>query len=148
RRNPRPARAFSTRTRAYVPKYGAGRWRRTVAWISFSSRVDVGVATPAPAISGTDDMARSPNLVHELVHGFADTLQPARLRNRQIREGDVPPLGRHLVLGEVVLRLRTADARPAFPGRVDDVEIVRNLGREVVDVRVPVAVIGGGEEEL
>src|SRR5262249_13978771 len=37
---------------------------------------------------------------------------------------------------------------PAFPGRIDDVEIVGDRGHEVVDVRVPVAVEGGGEEEL
>ena len=56
------------------------------------------------------------DLVQELVHRLADALQPPGLRHRQIRVGDVPAFGRDLVLGEVVLRLRAADPRPALPG--------------------------------
>src|SRR5689334_5317885 len=51
------------------------------------------------------------------------------------------------MLHEVFFCLRTANSRPALPGRVDDVEKVGDLRREVVDVGVPVAVIGRGEEE-
>src|SRR5262249_45716097 len=36
---------------------------------------------------------------------------------------------------------------PTFPGAVDHIEIIRDLRHEVVDVAVPVAVIGGGEKQ-
>ena len=67
-----------------------------------------------------------------------------------VRSGlaDVPAFCRDLVPGEVVLRLRAANPRPAFPRRVDDVQVVGDLRHEVVDVGVPVAVEGRGEEQL
>jgi hypothetical protein len=62
--------------------------------------------------------------------------------------GDVPALSRDLVFRDIVFRLGAANSRPAFPRRVDDVEVIGNLRNEVVDVGVPVAVIGCGEQEL
>src|SRR6185503_21120875 len=53
---------------------------------------------------------------------------------------------RDLVLDEVVFRAGTTNPRPAFPGRVDDVEIVWNQCDEVVDVSVPIAVEGSSEK--
>src|SRR5262245_5457086 len=63
------------------------------------------------------------DLVEELVNGRTKALQPSDFGDRQIRVGDVPSLRRHLMLRDPVLRLRTADARPAFPRGVDEVEI-------------------------
>ena len=74
-------------------------------------------------------------------------LEPVDLRHRQIRMGDVPAFRRDLVLDEVVLRVRMANAGPAVPGGVDDVQVVGNLRHEVVDVGVPIAVKGRGEEQ-
>src|SRR5262249_3171603 len=55
--------------------------------------------------------------------------------------------GRYLMLYEVVFRLRAANSRPAFPRSIDDVQVVRNLGDEVIDVCVPVSVERRGEEQ-
>src|SRR5262245_53542737 len=87
------------------------------------------------------------NLVEEFVHGLADTLQPENLRHRQIRIGDVPAFRRDLVLDEVSLRSGMANAGPAVPGGVDDVQIVGNLRDEVVNIGVPIAVKGRGEKQ-
>src|SRR5262245_39604702 len=89
----------------------------------------------------------SADLVEEFVDCLADALEPENLRHRQIRIGDVPAFGRDLVLDEVILRAWTANAGPAVPSRVDDVQIVRNLRHKVVNIRVPIAVEGGGEEQ-
>src|SRR5262245_1687354 len=82
----------------------------------------------------------STNLVEEFLDGFADALQPIDLSQREIRIGNKPAFCGDLVLDEVVLRPGAANPRPAFPGRVDDVEIVGNQGDEVVDVGVPITV--------
>src|SRR5262249_33919327 len=87
------------------------------------------------------------NLVEEFVQSLADTLQPENLRHRQIRIGDVPAFRRDLVLDEVILRSRTANARPTVPRGVDDVQIVGNLGHEVVNIGVPIAIKGRGKEQ-
>src|SRR4051794_18323757 len=87
------------------------------------------------------------DLVQELVHGPTDALEPPGLRDRHLRVGHVPGIRGDLVAGEVVLRLRTADPRPALKTAVQDVQVIGNLRREVVDVGVPLAVEGGAEEQ-
>ena len=75
--------------------------------------------------------------------------EPRRgLRHRQIRMGDVPAFCRDLVLDDPVLHLRAANPWPAFERREDDVHVIGNLRREVVDIGVPLAVVGGREEKL
>src|SRR6186713_3166941 len=121
--------------------------RRSTSCMAFSSRTrgkpgrrDSAGTVPAGVLLG--------DLVQELVRGRTDALEPGDLRHRQIRVGDVPAFGVDLVAGEVVLRLRAADPRPAFEGAVQDVEVVGDLRREVVDVGVPLAVEGGAEQQL
>src|SRR6188472_4384978 len=87
-------------------------------------------------------------LVQELVRGLTDALEPADVRHRQIRVGDVPTFCIDLVTGEVVLRARAANPRPAFESTIQDIQIVGDLRREVVDVGIPLAVEGGAEEQL
>src|SRR6185295_6795166 len=89
----------------------------------------------------------SPDLVEELVHRLGDPLVPLDLRYRQVRIGDIPAFRGDLMLGEVILGSWTADTGPAVPGRIDDVQVVGNFLDEVVDIGVPVAVKGRGEEE-
>src|SRR5262245_35576621 len=90
---------------------------------------------------------RLADLVKKFVHGLAYALQPLNLRHSQIRIGDVPAFCRDLMFGEVILRSWAANARPAVPGGVDYVEIVGYLCHEVVNVGVPIAVKGRGEEQ-
>ena len=52
------------------------------------------------------------------------------------------------VLDDPVLHLRAVNPRPAFASRENDVHFVGNLRREVVDIGVPLAIVGGGEEQL
>src|SRR5581483_3572095 len=87
------------------------------------------------------------DLVEELVYRLADALEALNLRDRQIRISNVPTFGRDLVLDQVVLCSRTANAGPAVPRGVDNVQIIRNLRHEVVDIGVPIAIIGRGEEQ-
>src|SRR5215471_18633239 len=85
------------------------------------------------------------DLVQELLDGLADAPEAPGFGNREV-VGDVPALRGDLVACKVVLRLGAADAGPALPRRVDDVEEVGDLRREVVDVGIPVAVVRGREE--
>ena len=87
------------------------------------------------------------NLVEEFVSCLADALQPLDLSQSEIRIGDEPAFCRDLVLNEVILRSGVANPRPAFPGRVHEVQIVWNQRDEVVDIGVPIAVEGSGEEQ-
>ena len=73
---------------------------------------------------------------------------PCGLRHRQIRVGDVPAFCGDLVLDDPVFHLRAVNPRPAFESREDDVHFVGYLRREVVDIGVPLAVVGGREEKL
>jgi FAD/FMN-containing dehydrogenase len=58
-----------------------------------------------------------------------------------------PAAGLHAE-GWALPNLASLDARPALPRRVDDVQEVGDLGDEVVDVRVPLAVVRRGEQHL
>src|SRR5262245_56875193 len=89
----------------------------------------------------------STNLVAKLVYRLGDALVPQDLRHRQVRIGDVPAFRRDLVLDEVILRSWAANSRPAVPRGIDDVQVIGNLRYEVVDIGVPVAVKGRGEEQ-
>src|SRR5256885_8832612 len=98
-------------------------------------------------------MATSPatlvaDLVEELVSCLADAFHSLDVPYRQIRMGDVPAFGGDLVFGDPVLDFRAVNARPAFPARKEDVHFIGDLRHEVVDVDVPVAVVGSGEEQL
>ncbi|HST11192.1 MAG TPA: hypothetical protein VLL05_12520, partial [Terriglobales bacterium] len=58
------------------------------------------------------------------------------------------PTSMDLVFDDPVFHLRAVNPRPAFESREEDVHIVGNLRREVVDIGVPVTVEGSGEEKL
>src|SRR5215475_1415800 len=88
------------------------------------------------------------NLVEEFVHGLADLFQPSGLRHRQIRMTDKPAFCLDLVPGDPVLRFRAANPRPAFASRKDDVHFIGYLRREVVDIGVPLVVVGSREDKL
>src|SRR5262245_21018967 len=61
---------------------------------------------------------------------------------------DIPTVCRDLVFDDPVLHLRAPNSRPAFASREYDVHFIGNLRREVVDVGVPLVVVGGREEKL
>src|SRR5262245_5080764 len=151
----------------YSPQYGLGRGRRMVACMSLVSSAAERVEGVSPADSLMDNMRASfqesgplrtglranderrlLNLVEKLLSGLADALYAVDVPHRQIRMGDVPAFCRDLMLGDPVFHLRAVNPRPAFPARKEDVHFVGNLRHEVLDVDVPVAVIGGGEEQL
>src|SRR6186997_723507 len=88
------------------------------------------------------------DLVQELVHSLTDSLEPIGLCHRHIRVGDVPAFCRDLVAGKVVFRLRAANPRPAFECTIHEIQVVGNLRREVVDIRIPLSVEGRAEEQL
>src|SRR5262245_38100537 len=150
RMNSRPARASSMRRRTWVPKYGAGLGLRTVAWISCRSSVGASVDV-LPLTDSVTVVMGDPSLlklVEEFLECLADPREPTRLRYRQIRIGNVPGVGRDLVLDEPVLDVRMVDPRPPLEVAEEDVHRRRDLGHEVVDVGVPLAVVRGGEEQL
>src|SRR5262245_5265542 len=150
------------RRMTYSPQYGLGRGRRTVACMSLVSSVGERVERVSPTDSLMDNMPASfpgsgsipdrtrandepprlSNLVEEFLSGLADALHALDVPHRQIRMGDVPAFCRDLVLGDPVFYLRTVNARPAFPGRKENVHFVGDLRHEVLDVDVPVAVVG------
>src|SRR6266849_663189 len=99
----------------------------------------------------SDDMASSrfsADLVEEFFRRLADTLEPSGLHHCQIRIGDVPEVRRDLVFRDVIFHLRTTNARPSFGIAELEVQDVGDLRREVLDVDVPVAIVGGAEEQL
>src|SRR5215831_12562510 len=101
-----------------------------------------------PDRTRTSDERRLSNLVEEFLNGLADALHTGDVPYRQIRMGDVPTFGRDLMLSDPVFHLGTANSRPAFPGRKEDVHFVGDLRHEVLDVGVPLAVVGSREEQL
>src|ERR1700733_6004549 len=108
------------------------------------------ILSRVPGPFGSDPQrvaARLSNFVEEFVHCLADAPEPENLRYREIRICDVPAFRGDLMLDEVILRFWTANAGPAVPRGVDDVEIVGNLRYEVVDIGVPIAAVGRGEEQ-
>src|SRR5260221_10386178 len=109
----------------------------------------LGLRSSAPRRSRSD-MAPSVSaeLVEELVRRLADTLEPSRLHDGQSRIGDVPEVRRDLVARDVVFHLRATNARPPFGVPELEIQDVGDLRREVLDVDVPVAVVGGAEEQL
>ena len=60
--------------------------------------------------------------------------------------GHIPSFRRDLVFDQIVFRPGIANPRPALPSRIDQVEVVGNLGHKIVDVGVPIAVETGGEQ--
>src|SRR4030095_15909936 len=80
------------------------------------------------------------DLVQELVQRLADTLEPSGLRHRQVWIGDVPARCRNLVTDDPVLHRRAVNPRPSLAIGEQQVQVVGNLRREVVDVGVPVAI--------
>jgi hypothetical protein len=88
------------------------------------------------------------DLVQKFVYCLTDALKPSRLGYRQIRTGNVPGFGGDLVPGDKVFRRRTMNSGPPLEIAEDQIHRVRNLRHEVVDVSIPVAIIGSGEEQL
>src|SRR5438046_2762800 len=98
-------------------------------------------------------MASSPatlvaDLVEELVSCLADAFHSLDVPYRQIRLGEVPAFGGALVFVHPVPDTRAVNARPAVAAGKEDVHFIGDLRHDVVDVDVPVAVIGSGEEQL
>src|SRR6266404_7852734 len=87
------------------------------------------------------------NLVEEFIHSLADALLSLDLSQSQLRTGDEPAFCCDLVLNEIILSSGVANSRPAFPGRVHEIQIVWNQRDEVVDIGVPVAVERSREEQ-
>src|SRR6266849_9711763 len=88
------------------------------------------------------------DLVEEFVRGTADALEPSRLDHGQIRIRDVPEVRRDLMLHDVVLHLRATHSGPTFGVAKLQVEDVGNLRCEVLDIGVPVAVVGGAKQQF
>jgi hypothetical protein len=61
-------------------------------------------------------LAQLPDFVEELLHRLADALVPLDLRHGEVRIGDIPAFRRDLMLDQVILRSRAANAWPAVPG--------------------------------
>src|SRR5215831_10240745 len=95
-----------------------------------------------------DEPPRLSNLVEEFLSGLADALHVGDVPYRQIGMGDVPAFGRDLVLGDPVFHLWAANPRPAFTRGEEDVHLVGYLRREVIDIGIPLAVVGSREEQL
>src|SRR5215510_540573 len=168
RMNSRPARASSIRRSTWVPKYGAGLGLRTVAWISCKSSVGACAERLSPTDSLTDNMGaflssvradsgpdpgndwplRLSNLVEEFFNRLTRALHACGLRHRQIRMGDKPAFCGDLVRDDPILDLRAANPGPAFQRREDHVHFIRNLRCEVVDIGIPLAVVGRREQKL
>ena len=74
----------------------------------------------------------------------------SRLVSTTVRSGlaTYQALGRQLVPGDEVLHLGAADSRPSLEAGEQDVHVIRDLRREIVDVGVPVTVVGGGEQQF
>src|SRR4030095_6467562 len=140
-----------------------------VAWISVRSSVGAWVERLPSTDSFTDDMGaslfmgpgplgpvprvtNSPlrlcDLVEKLLNGFTDALEASCLATREMCIGDVPCVRRDLVLDDPVFHLRAPNPRPPHGIAEQQIHSVGNLRREVVDVRVPLAIVGGGEEQL
>src|SRR5712671_1201299 len=90
----------------------------------------------------------SADLVEELFRCRADSPEPSCLHNGQSRIGDIPEVRRDLMPRDVVLHLRTAHARPTLRIAELEVQDVRDLRGKVLDVDVPVAIVGSAEEQL
>src|SRR5215471_19586369 len=116
--------------------------------MSSSSRLTAFSGRSLPNRSTSAMAGLAADFVQEVVQRLADALQPSRFFHRKIGVGDVPAFCADLIPGEIVLRLRSAYSWPTLPCRIDDVQVVGNLCREVVDVRIPIAIVRGGEEHL
>src|SRR5438105_4857239 len=86
-----------------------------------------------PSAPSRTKTLRLSNLIEKFLHRLANTLESVNLCHREIRMRDVPALRGDLVLGEVVLRPGAANARPAVPRRIDDIEVIGDRRYEVVD---------------
>src|SRR5262245_3179667 len=87
-------------------------------------------------------------VVEKLLDGLAYAIEPSRLRRGQVRTVDVPGLGRRLVAGDPILHRRAMNSWITLAIAQPQIHGIRNLRREVVDVRVKVAVVGRREEQL
>nr|GEU28585.1 hypothetical protein [Tanacetum cinerariifolium] len=87
------------------------------------------------------------HLVEECRERPVHALEAARIDHRHLRVGHEPAGRVDLVAGNKVLDGRAVDAGPAFDIGKQQVHQFRNLGGKVVDVAVPVAVVGGGKQD-
>src|SRR5262245_27950752 len=150
----------------YSPQYGLGRGRRTVACMSLVSSASERVERVSPTDSVMDNMSasflRGPvhfgpaprnderrllNLVEEFFGRRTDFLEPSNVADGEVGPGDIPGVGRELVLCDVVFHGGATDPRPAFTVAEHHVELIGNVRGEVVDIRVPLAVICRGEQD-
>src|SRR5271166_6119637 len=90
----------------------------------------------------------SGDLVEEFVDRRGDLLEPPGLHHRQIRIGNVPEVRLDLMLHDEILYFCAADPWPTFDFTELEVEDIWDLGAEVIDVGIPVAVVSAGEEHL
>jgi hypothetical protein len=86
--------------------------------------------------------------MREFFRRLAYTLEPSGLDHRQFRIGDVPEDRRDLVACDEVFDLRATNPWPTFDIAELQVEDVGDLRREVLDVDVPVAVVGGAKRSF
>src|SRR6185312_983982 len=126
---------------------------RIVAWISVRSTFtdDIGASFHQCNLDHSKKKLTAwlrADFVQEFVKRLTDALEPSRLGYRQIRTGDVPGIGGDLVLNEPVLYVRVVNSRPSLEIAEHQVHGSRDLCHEVVDIGVPLAIVGGGEEQL
>ena len=90
----------------------------------------------------------SADLVEKFVRRIADTRESTGLDHRHIRIGDVPEVRRDLVARDEVFDLRATNPWPTFDIAELKVEDVGDLRREILDVRIPVEIVGSAEQKL
>src|SRR5262245_52001533 len=162
----RPCSALPMRRMTYSPQYGLGRGRKTVACMSLVSSAGERVERVSPADSLRDNMRASfqgsgpfrtgpqgkdqnrlRDLVEELVERRTDFLEPFQVPDGEVGLSNIPGAGRDLVLCDVILHGGATDARPPFAVAEHHVELIGNMRGEVVDIRVPLAVICRREQD-
>src|SRR5258708_5415799 len=116
--------------RAGTDPRGAGRWPVAVGGgraVSFSSAL---------------------GRIEQLVEGLGDLLVSVHVLDGGVGVGAVPTVGCHLVRGDEIhgLLRGVAEARPPVDFLEDKVQHLGNHCCEVVDVGIPVAVVGGAEQ--
>src|ERR1043166_447991 len=88
------------------------------------------------------------DLVREFIQRLTDALQSSRLRYPQLGTGAIPGVGGNLVPGDKVFHRRVMNSRPTFDIAEEQIHGVRNLRDEVVDISIPVAIVGRSKEQF
>ena len=90
----------------------------------------------------------SADLVEKFVYRVADLLEPLGFHHRQIWTGNIPEVRRDLVPHNEILYLWATNPWPTFDFTELKIQDVGDLGAEVIDVGIPVAVVSAGEQHL